>query len=140
MSIPDDQSWPPLVTLARVHALHEASLAAKGGSPGTRDPGLVESAVGNALNAACYEAGEGDPDPLVLASYLLCSLAQNHPFVDGNKRTAWLAMDDQLRRVGVSVSATTDEAEALVLEVVARRRGPQDVAAWLTARVVAWYP
>jgi len=49
-------------------------------------------------------------------------------------------MEEQLRLIGVRVSTTTDEAEALVLEVVVKSRGTHDVIAWLAERVVAWDP
>ena len=78
----------PLVhpTVAAVKAIHREALAAHGGSAGLREPGLLESAV-----AAPQATMMGVPlftDPLEIAAAYLFYLCRNHPFVDGNKRTA----------------------------------------------------
>jgi len=73
-------------TVAAVKAIHREVLAAHGGSPGLRDASLLESAV-----AAPQATMMGQPlltDPLEIAAAYLFYLCQNHPFVDGNKRTA----------------------------------------------------
>jgi death on curing protein len=73
-------------TVAAVLAIHEEVLAAHGGSPGLRDEALLESAV-----AAPQATMMGQPifrDPIEVAAAYLFYLCRNHPFVDGNKRTA----------------------------------------------------
>ena len=73
-------------TVSAVLAIHEEVLAAHGGSPGLRDEALLESAV-----AAPQATMMGQPlltDPVEVAAAYLFYLCQNHPFVDGNKRTA----------------------------------------------------
>jgi death-on-curing protein len=135
--------YPPQLTVARAHDLHAAALAHAGGSPGVRDEGLVEASVGGALTAASYDERERDDDPvdsMVLAAYLLCYLARNHAFLDGNKRVAWLALEDQLRSIGVRVIASADEAETLVLDVVAKKLEADDVVEWIATRLVAYEP
>ena len=122
----DPPAWPPRITLGRVHELHAAALTHAGGSPGVRDEGLALGAVEGALTAALY-AGDDPVDPLLVAAYLLCYLARNHAFIDGNKRVAWLAFEDQLRLVGLRVEASVDEAETLVLAVVAKELQAEDV-------------
>ena len=126
--------WPAPITVERVHELHAAALAHAGGSPGVRDGGLVEAAVAGARTASLYE-DEGTVDPLVLAAYLLCYLARNHAFLDGNKRVAWLALEDQLRSLRVRVTASTEEAAGLVLAVVAREVEADEVVEWIAARL-----
>jgi death-on-curing protein len=79
---------PPPVhpSVAAVEAIHSEVLAAHGGSPGLRDRALLESAV-----AAPQATMMGKPllsDPIEIAAAYLFHLCQNHPFVDGNKRTA----------------------------------------------------
>ena len=71
-------------TLAR--ALHGEQLAAHGGSDGIRDAGLLDSALQRPRNLAAY----GDPDAAALAASVAFGIARNHPFVDGNKRTAFV--------------------------------------------------
>jgi death-on-curing protein len=73
-------------TVSAVLAIHQEVLAAHGGSPGLRDKSLLESAV-----AAPQATMMGQPlfsDPVDVAAAYLFYLCQNHPFVDGNKRTA----------------------------------------------------
>lgn len=130
-------TWPPLVSTARVVELHAAAIAHAGGTPELRDAGLLESAVAGALTASLYRTSADSPEPLGLAAYLLLRLARNHPFVDGNKRVAWLAMGEQLGLVGLGIDATTDDAERLVLEVVAGDLDADGVIAWLAQRLVA---
>jgi death-on-curing protein len=128
-----------LVDVERVFALHDAALAHAGGLPGVRDRGLVEGAVEGAMTASLYERGE-EADPVVIAAYLLCYLARNHAFIDGNKRVAWMAAEDQLRLAKVRVIASTDEAEALVFDVVEKRVEAEDVCEWFHAHLAGYYP
>ena len=67
--------------------LHDESLAEHGGLPGLRDEGLVDSALARPANLAAY----GEPDLIELAASYCVGLAKNHPFVDGNKRSACTA-------------------------------------------------
>ena len=70
-------------------AVHEEQLAEHGGAPGTRDLGLFESALARPRNLALY----GQPDIADLAAAYGCGIARNHPFIDGNKRTAFVAVE-----------------------------------------------
>ena len=73
-------------TVAAVKAIHREVLAAHGGSPGLREASLLESAV--AAPQATMMSQPLFTDPLEVAAAYLFYLCQNHPFVDGNKRTA----------------------------------------------------
>lgn len=73
------------VEQAVVLALHEEHLAEHGGPTGLRDPGLLESALFRPRHTAIYET----PDVAALAAAYGFGIARNHPFVDGNKRTAF---------------------------------------------------
>ena len=70
-------------------AVHEEQLAEHGGASGTRDMGLFESALARPENLAHY----GTPDVADLAASYGCGIARNHPFIDGNKRTAFVAVE-----------------------------------------------
>jgi len=107
-----------------VLAIHAEVLAAHGGLPGLRDKGLLESAV-----AAPKASFGGQPlisDPVEVAAAYLFYLCRNHPFADGNKRTAlaaalvFLEANGKLPDPGASVKAI-DDWEALVLDVAASR-------------------
>src|SRR2546430_10806758 len=70
-------------------AAHDEQLAEHGGSSGIRDAGLLDSALARPLNRAAY----GKPDTAELAAAYAYGLATNHPFVDGNKRVAFVALE-----------------------------------------------
>lgn len=107
-----------------VLAIHAEVLAAHGGLPGLRDKGLLESAV-----AAPKASFGGQPlisDPIDVAAAYLFYLCRNHPFADGNKRTAlaaalvFLEANGELPDPGAPVKAI-DDWETLVLDVAASR-------------------
>ncbi len=92
-----------------VVAIHETQLARHGGATGVRDEGLLESALARPLNLASY----GEPDTAKLAAMYALGIARNHPFVDGNKRTAFGALLLFLSQNGLELEAA--EAEAVVI-------------------------
>ncbi len=122
----------PLVNVERVIELHAAAIASKGGAPGLRDPGLLHGAIEGALTAAMYASDDGQPDPLQIADHLLYYISRAHPFVDGNKRAAWLACEDQLRCLGIKVIAATDDAENMVLAVTTGRCSVAVLVEWMS--------
>src|SRR5687767_6543231 len=92
-----------------VLALHDEQLAEHGGAAGTRDLGLFESALARPLNLVAH----GDPDAAALAAAYAFGIARNHPFADGNKRTAAVTalVFLDLNDVGFNIS----EAELVVM-------------------------
>lgn len=110
--------------------LHDRSIALHGGAPGLRDEGLLDSALGRPRNHFHYEAVT---DLCALAATYLVGLAGNHPFVDGNKRAAFLAAGLFLRLNGLSLTATQPAAARTVFEVAAGRRDISAIADWIRA-------
>src|SRR5699024_8276914 len=88
-------------------AIHDRQLAEHGGSSGVRDEGLLESALARPQQLFAY--GDPPPDLADLAATLAYGLARNHPFVDGNKRTAYVACRTFLELNGASLSASREE-------------------------------
>ncbi len=109
--------------------LHDESIAEHGGTPGLRDEGLFESALARPLNVAAY----GHPDLAELAAAYGVGLAKNHPFVDGNKRVAFLAVGLFLAINGHRLVATQSEATLAMLAVAAGSLDEAAFAAWLRA-------
>ncbi len=107
--------------------LHDESIAEHGGAPGIRDEGLLESALARPLNQAHY----GEPDLCALAASYGVGLAKNHPFVDGNKRAAFLAIGLFLAINGHRLVATQAEATLTMLDVAAGVIDESTLAAWL---------
>ncbi len=110
-----------------LRAVHEEQLAEHGGATGTRDDGLFESALARPQNLASY----GEPDAADLAAAYGFGIARNHPFIDGNKRTAFVAVELflDLNRFGL-VAGDAD----CVLTMLALAAGQMDettFARWL---------
>lgn len=114
-----------------IHA-HEDALRF-GGRGGVSDLTLIESAIGRPYTKYYNFIHQK-------AAALLHSLATNHGFVDGNKRTALLALHILLDRSGYTITAANDDAlqhdlENLILDVVTRQIDFEDLVAWMKARV-----
>jgi death on curing protein len=107
--------------------LHDESLAEHGGAAGLRDEGLLESALARPLNLAAY----GSPDVHDLAASYGVGLAKNHPFVDGNKRAAFLAVGVFLSLNGWRLTATVADATLAMLAVAAGQMDEIAFARWL---------
>ena len=114
-------------------AIHDRQLAEHGGSPGVRDEGLLESALARPQQLHAY--GDPVPDLAGLAAALAHGLARNHPFVDGNKRTAHVAYRTFLALNGAELVATDEEKYLTMLALAEGKLGEQDFAAWLRERV-----
>jgi len=107
--------------------LHDESLAEHGGAPGLRDEGLFESALARPVNLAAY----GAPDVADLAAAYGVGLAKNHPFVDGNKRVAFLAVGLFLALNGRRLVASQADATLTMLGVAAGEIDEAAFARWL---------
>ncbi len=107
--------------------LHDESIAEHGGAPGIRDEGLLDSALARPLNLAAY----GEPDWAALAAAYGVGLAKNHPFVDGNKRSAFLAIGLFLAINGRRLQVGQAEATLTMLAVAAGTLDEAGLAAWL---------
>lgn len=108
--------------------LHDEQLAEHGGSEGLRDRGLLESALARARNLAAYESS---PDIAVLAAAYACGIARNHPFVDGNKRAAWLSAATFLELNGFQIEAGQAEVVVVTDNLAKEDLTEQEFAAWL---------
>jgi death-on-curing protein len=109
--------------------LHDESLAEHGGAPGLRDEGLLDSALARPLNLVAY----AQPDVHALAAAYGVGLAKNHPFVDGNKRAAFLATGLFLALNGWRLTATQLDATAVMLDVAAGKIDETTFGDWLRA-------
>ncbi len=108
-------------------AVHEEQLAEHGGAAGVRDLGLFESALARPQNQAAY----GNPDAADLAAAYGVGLAKNHPFIDGNKRTAFVAVELFLALNGHDLVADDADCVLTMLAVAAGSLDEPGFAAWL---------
>jgi death-on-curing protein len=116
-----------------VLAIHERQLAEHGGASGIRDDGLLESALARPLQMLAY--GTPEPDLAELATALAYGIARNHPFVDGNKRTAYVAMRTFLVLNGTDVVASPEERYAAMLRLAEGHLSASEFAVWLRANL-----
>jgi death on curing protein len=119
-------SWHWLDKRALV-LLHDESLAEHGGAAGLRDEGLLDSALARPLNLLAY----GQPDVSELAAAYGVGLAKNRPFVDGNKRAAFLAAGLFLALNGRRLAASQADATLTLLAVAAGQMDEATFARWL---------
>lgn len=113
--------------------LHGESLAEHGGGEGLRDEGLLDSALARPLNLVAY----GAPDVAALAASYAMGVAKNHPFVDGNKRAAFLTVGMFLFLNGYRLSATQADATVTMLALAAGDITEEQFAAWLRVKALA---
>lgn len=124
----DEWVWiDPAVLLA----VHDEQLAEHGGASGTRDLGLFESALARPRNLAQY----GSPDLADLAAAYGFGLARNPPFVDGNKRTAFVAVELFLALNAVALLADDASCVSTMLAVAAGQMDEAAFAQWLRQHV-----
>jgi death-on-curing protein len=119
-----------------VLAVHEEQLAEHGGAPGIRDEGLLRSALARAHNLAAY----GEPDAFDLGAAYGYGIARNHPFVDGNKRTAFVAVELFLVLNGVELRASDADCVLTMLSLAAGELDEATFAGWLRRNGAAQTP
>ena len=124
MSHPKEPTW---LTKPALLAILGRLLADYGGASGLRDEGLLESAMASPLNHFQY----GETDIYLLASSYAYALTSNHPFVDGNKRTAFTAAGVFLELNGHQLRASESDAVNAVLALSKGELGSEDFGNWL---------
>jgi death on curing protein len=112
-------------------AAHAEQLAEHGGGEGVRDEGLLKSAMARARNLAGY----GDPDAANLAAAYAYGIARNHPFIDGNKRTAAVVSETFLVLNGFDLTATDAEVVVAILALAAGELSEEELADWFRMRL-----
>ena len=115
-----------------VLAMHDRLLAAHGGVPGLRDRGLLESALARPRQHYSYAESV---DIVDMAALYTIAVVQNHPFVDGNKRTGFLAGVLFLELNGLDFKATEEHVIGTVLALAAGELDEAGYAAWLRSNV-----
>ncbi|HET7656468.1 MAG TPA: type II toxin-antitoxin system death-on-curing family toxin [Luteimonas sp.] len=114
-------------------AIHERQLVEHGGDSGVRDEGMLESALARPRQLHAY--GDPAPDLAALAASLAYGLARNHPFIDGNKRTAAVACEVFLVLNGARLDATDPELYPQYLALAEGSLAEAEFAAWLRPRL-----
>jgi len=108
------------------HAIHDRQLAEHGGGAGLRDQGALESAMARPVNQWSY----GEDDRMRLAAAYAFGVARNHPFADGNKRTAWILARLFLMANGIEIEFDKVDAINTVLALAAGELSEEELADW----------
>ena len=112
-------------------AAHEEQLAEHGGAIGVRDPNMLESAMARPLNLVAY----GEPDAADLAAAYAFGIARNHPFADGNKRTAAVVSETFLMLNGLRLTCDDVELVTTFLALAAGELTVDQLSTWFRAHI-----
>ncbi len=116
-----------------VLAIHDMQLAEHGGATGVRDEALLDSALARPPNRLAY----GEPDLAELAGLYALAIARNHPFIDGNKRTAYVALELFLEANGHMFNAPDADCVLMTLQMAAGDMTDDTFIAWVRAHTVS---
>jgi death-on-curing protein len=125
-------SEPRWIEARAIILLHAESLAEHGGPEGLRDEGLLESALGRPRNISAYQP---EADIAALAAGYGWGISHNHPFVDGNKRAAFLAVGLFLRLNGFRLVADKADATRTMMGVAAGEIDEARFGAWIRTHI-----
>ena len=117
-----------------VRSIHSRQLSEHGGTAGVRDEGLLASALARPRNLLAYS--DEVPNLGVLAAAYAAGLTRNHPFVDGNKRTAFVVSRLFLRLNGQDISASKEDKVRTFLELAAGELSEEALVDWIGKRLV----
>ena len=112
--------------------MHKMQIAEHGGAAGVRDPGLLESALARPQNIASYEP---EADFARLAAAYGYGIAKNHPFIDGNKRTALVAMRTFLLLNGFNLDASQKDKYLTIIALADGSLTEEELTQWLRERI-----
>jgi death-on-curing protein len=121
--VAQDWIW---VTLDVAMAAHAEQIAEHGGGDGVRDATLLESAMMRPQNLSAY----GEPHACALAASYAYGIARNHPFVDGNKRTAAVVSETFLMLNGYELTASDAELAVAFIDLAAGELSEDELVAW----------
>lgn len=117
-----------------VYAIHKRQIVEHGGSDGVRDEGLLLSALARPQNLYTYS--EETPVISALAASLAHGIAKNHPFIDGNKRTALVVSRTFLLLNGFNIEASQEEKYLTFLKLAEGNLSEEELAHWFREKLV----
>ena len=116
-----------------MYAINRAQIAEHGGEDGVRDQGLLESALTKPQNSYLYNLQASDT--ATLAAAYAFGIASNHPFIDGNKRTALVVCLLFLRLNGVDLFASEPEKYQIFMRLAAGELSEEELASWIASHI-----
>ena len=122
---------PRFLSAEVARAVHDRQLAEHGGLAGVKDDGLLQSAIARPINKHSY----GETDLCALAAAYAFGIARNHPFADGNKRTAWVMARVFLKLNNITIVFDKADATRTMLSLAAGDLSEEALAQWLRRHV-----
>jgi len=122
-----------MISIKEVEIIHNILIDKFGGSKGIRDIGLLESALGRPF--ATFDSKDLYPNPIEKAAAILESVVINHPFIDGNKRTAYTLMRLLLLENSLDILATQEEKYDFVISASKGEFRFEEIKEWLQSHV-----
>ena len=116
--------------------IHSRQIAEHGGDDGIRDPGLLAWALARPRNRESYSTDADNPALAAAAAAYAFGIAKNHPFIDGNKRTALVVMRTFLLLNGLDLNARQEEKYLTFMALADGSLSEDDLAEWIRKRVV----
>ena len=120
------------VSIREAVDLHAKTIQEFGGTPGVRDVGLLESALHRPMMLAIER---DERDPFVLSASVASAIVANRPFLDGNKRAAYLLSLRMLEKNGIIIDPDVAAAAEIFTDLAADKRTEEDLPAWLRQQV-----
>lgn len=128
-------SEPIWITPELTHAIHKRQLAEHGGIEGVRDEGLLSSALARPKHLLAYSKDR--PDLASLAAAYGFGIAKNHPFLDGNKRSAYVVCRTFLKLNNIDIDATQEEKYLTFLQLAEGTLSEEEFAKWIRTHLQA---
>ena len=116
-------------TLKQALAVHERAIQKYGGSSGIRDTGMLQSAIFRPF--ATFDGQDLYPNIYLKAGALIQSIVKNHPFIDGNKRTAFITTYNFLALNGIKITAGEREIVKFMVSVANQNLSVDEISSWL---------
>lgn len=126
---------PVWVRLDTVLAIHGRQILEHGGLAGIREMGMLESALSRPTNKYTYDSPK--PTPAQLAAAYAFGLSKNHPFIDGNKRTAFVVCELFLRLNKYGIEASVEEKYTTFLSLADGTLSEEVLAAWIAEHLIS---
>lgn len=118
-----------MIDLSEVEKIHDILIEKFGGAKGIRDKGLLESSINRPYQT--FDGQELYPDPVDKAAAIFESIVTNHPFIDGNKRTAYVLMRLMLKNYSIDINIGQNEKYDFVIKAASGRMTFDQIRTWI---------
>ena len=123
-----------MIELEEIEQIHKTLIEFFGGSQGIRDLSALKSALARPFQT--FENKDLHPTPIYKAAALIESILINHPFIDGNKRTGYVAMRSFLIANGLDIDAPQEEKYEFVINIASGKIRLEEITEWLASHIV----